>query len=184
MTTTKKKLLTADDLLRLHSEGAKGELIKGVFVKKVPSGLEHGEISMRLGARLVTFVGSAGVGRVFGTDTGVVLQNDPDIVREPDLAFVSYDKLPYGVRIRGYLVGPPDLVVEITSPTDTIGAVYDQARMWVSHGVPLVWVVDPEARTVEVHRPDVETNTLTEADTLGGGSVLPGFSVPVSAVFE
>ena len=44
MTTTQPKLLTADDLLRLHSEGVRGELIRGVLYETMVSGGEHGEI--------------------------------------------------------------------------------------------------------------------------------------------
>ena len=123
MTTTKPKLLTADDLLRLDSEGVKGELIMGVLHKKVSSGLEHGQIV-------------------------------------------------------------PDLVVEIISPNDRPVPVFDKAQMWLRHGVRLVWITDPEARTITALPQSGPARTYTEDDTLDGGEVLPGFTCPVSDIFE
>ena len=184
MTTTKRELLTAEDLLRLHSQGVKGELIRGVLAATVSTGMEHGVIAINFGAALLSFVRPRRLGRVFGTDTGVLLQNGPDIVREPDIAFISAEKLPLDVRIRGYTDVVPELVVEIASPNDTVAAVYDKAMMWLHYGVALVWVVDPDTRTIDVHQNGAPTITLTEDDTLDGGTVLPGFTLPLREVFE
>ena len=184
MTTTKGELLTADDLLRLHSKGIKGELILGILAETVSVGGEHAEIAMTVGAELRAHVRPGRLGRVFGTDAGVLLQNGPDVVREPDVAFISADRLPLEVRVRGYYRVIPDLVVEITSPNDTAREVYDKARMWLSHGVTLVWVIVPDTRTIDVHQPGAPTRTLTQDDTLDGGPVLPGFTLPVGEVFD
>ena len=81
MTTTKPQLLTADDLLRLHSEGVKGELVMGVLHKKVSSGLEHGQIVLNLGSPLHQFVRARRLGRVIGSDTGIQLEHNPDTVQ-------------------------------------------------------------------------------------------------------
>ena len=184
MTTTKPKLLTADDLLRLDSQGVKGELVRGVLYETMATGGEHGEIAMRLGARMLAVVQPNRLGRVFGTDSGVRLGRDPDTVREPDVAFISAAKLPPGRRVRGYYDAIPDLVAEIMSPTDTQGAIYDKARMWLSHGVALVLAIYPDSRTIDVHPAGGPVTTLTENDTLDGGAVLPGFAMPVREVFE
>ncbi len=62
-------------------------------------------------------------------------------------------------------------------------ALNDKARMWLSHGVRLVWVVHPDTRTVDVHRMDGEVSTLAGDDALDGFDVLPGFACTVSDVF-
>ena len=77
----------------------------------------------------------------------------------------------------------PDLVVEVASPSDSRREVHDKAHMWLSHGVRLVWVVHPETRMVDVHRPDHAVTTLGDHDSLEGMDVLPGFTCDVSAVF-
>ena len=184
MTITKEKLLTSDDLMRLNSEGVRGELIRGVLYKTMPTGLTHGEIVMNLGGELRNFIRPRRLGRLAGSDSGMMLERDPDTVREPDIAYISAHKLPLDVRLSGYFEGWPDLVVEIVSPSDSSREVFDKARMWISFGVSLVWVVDPQTRIIEVHRPDQPLLSLAEDDTLNGGEVLPGFSCPVRDVFD
>ena len=182
-TTTEARLLTADDLLRLYSDGVRGELIRGVLCETMPTGQEHGEIVVSLSAALWNFVNPRGLGRLTASDSGVWLERDPDTVREPDIAFFSTAKAPLGARVTGYSEVAPDLVVEVASPSESRREVHDKARMWLSHGVRLVWVVHPETRTVDVYRPDRDAVTLAEQDTLDGLDVLPGFTCAVSAVF-
>ena len=117
-TGTKPKLLTADDLLQLDSEGVKGELIMGVLHKRVSNGVEHGEIVLNLGSPLHQFVKSSRLGRVVGSDVGILLGRDPDTVREPDIAFISAERMPLDVREKRYSQVVPDLVVEVVSPND------------------------------------------------------------------
>ena len=116
MATTLTKLLTADDLLRLDSEGVRGELIRGVLYETMPTGQEHGEIAANLVTELRNFVKPRKLGRLTVSDAGVWLERDPDTVREPDIAYTSAARLPPGVRVRGYAEVVPDLVVEIVSP--------------------------------------------------------------------
>lgn len=183
MTTTEARLLTAADLLRLDGEGVRGELIRGVLCKTMPTGQRHGKIVMRLGAALFNFAEDEGLGTVVASDSGVWLERDPDTVREPDIAFTSVERLPLDDEAAGYAEVIPDLVVEIASPGDSRRQLHDKAYMWLSHGVRLVWVVHPETRTVDVHRPDAAVATLSEGDALDGLDVLQDFSCTVNAVF-
>jgi Uma2 family endonuclease len=186
MTTSKKtsKLLTADDLLRLHSEGVRGELIRGVLHQTVSVGLRHGEIVIKLGFLLTLFIKPLRLGRLVGSDAGILLERSPDTVREPDIAFISAEKLPLEVDVPGYSQVVPDLAVEIFSPSDSLAAVNDKALMWLRFGVQLVWVIFPESRTLEVHSASAPPVQLGEQDQLDGGAVLPGFTCQVSEIFE
>lgn len=182
MTTADTKLLTADDLLRLHSECVRGELIQGVLFETMPTGREHGEIAANTAFELLTFVRPRRLGVVTTSDSGVRLERDPDTVREPDVAYFSGKRVGRG-RVRGYSEIVPDLVVEIVSPSDDFGDVGEKARMWLSFGVELVWVVRPDDRSVDVHRIGQATQTLSSEHELDGLDVLPGFHCPVSAIF-
>ena len=184
MTTTKQQLLTADDLLRLYSQGVRGELIRGVLCKTMSVGQEHGEIVVKLIARLWMFVDPQKLGRLVASDSGVWLEHDPDTVREPDIAFFSAEKIPPGIRVTGYSEAVPDLVVEVRSPSDSMREVHDKARMWLSYGVRLVWVIHPDTRTVDVHHQEHSVSTLTENDTLDGIEVLPGFACAIRDLFS
>ena len=178
-----RELLTADDLLRLSSDGVRGELIRGALIETMPAGLRHGQIVVRLAARLYNFVDSKKLGVLAASDSGVWLERDPDTVREPDLAFFSAEKIPLDADIPGYAEVAPDLVVEIVSPTDRRAEVNDKALMWLRYGVRLVWVVRPEERLIDVHRDGHSVAALNESETLDGLDVLPGFSCAVREVF-
>ena len=131
MTTTQTRLLTADDLLRLDSEGVRGELIRGVLCETMSAGQRHGKIVVNLVMELGVFVKAGRLGTLVASDSGVWLERDPDTVREPDIAFTSVDRLPLGEDLPGYAEVSPDLVVEIVSPSDSRRAVHDKAQMWL-----------------------------------------------------
>ena len=182
-TRTEARLLTADDLLRLYSEGVRGELIRGVLCETMSTGELHGKIVMRLGGMLFSFVEPRGLGTLLASDAGVLVERDPDSVREPDIAFTSVERRPLDAWNEKYAEIVPDLVVEVASPRDGRSVVHDKAMMWLRYGVRLVWVVHPRTRTVDVHRAGHEVVTLSEGDALDGLDVLPRFHCDVSSVF-
>ena len=149
----------------------------------MPTGELHGKIVTRLVGALFSYVEPRGAGTLFASDSGVWLEHEPDTVREPDVAFTSVERLPLDAWNTGYAEVVPDLVVEVASPSDSRREVHDKARMWLSHGVRTVWVVHPETRTVDVHRPERAVATLGDQDALDGLEVLPGFTLDVSVVF-
>jgi Uma2 family endonuclease len=182
--TTKPKLLTAEDLLEMYSKGVRGELIEGVLCETMPAGGQHGDIAALLISMLLNIVRPQKLGKITGTDAGILLDRDPDIVREPDVAFFSVEKLALDAVITGYYEVIPDLVVEIVSPGSTNVESYDKVRMWLSFGVPVVWEVFPSRRSVNVYQLNNPTVFLDEEDTLDGGDVLPGFNCRVWEIFD
>ncbi len=184
MTTAKAKLLTADDLMRLSSQGVRGELIRGVLYETMPTGRRHGKILAKLTTRMTSFVEQRALGSVEVGDVGVWLEREPDTVRAPDIAFFSPEKDPPEEIAARYAEVVPDLLVEIVSPNDTPREVREKAEVWLGFGVGLVWVVNPETRTIDVHRRGLPITTLTEQDVLDGLDILPGFTCPVSDIFN
>ena len=176
-------LLTAADLLRLDAEGVRGELVRGEFCETMPAGQRHGTIVANVIFELVGFVKRGRLGTVVGSDSGVLLERDPDTVREPDIAFTSVERLPLGADLEGYAEAVPDLVVEVVSPSDSRRAAHDKALMWLSHGVRLVWVVYPKRRAVDVYRPGRPVETVIGEGALDGLDVLEGFSCPLERIF-
>ena len=177
------RLLTADDLLRLSAEGVRGELVRGVLHETMATGHRHGKIAVNIVMELGTFVRPRELGTLVASDSGVWLERDPDTVREPDVAYTSAEKIPLDAEIDGYAEVVPDLVVEIVSPSDTRRWARDRAQMWLDYGAPLVWMVHPDTRTIDVYRSGVATLTLHESDSLDGHDILPGFTCPVSTIF-
>ena len=178
------RLLTADDLLRLSSQGVRGELIRGVLCETMPTGHQHGRVVTNLVILLGNFIKPRKLGSLTASDSGVWLERDPDTVREPDIAYFSAEKIPLDVTVAGYAEVAPDLVVEIASPSDSRREVNAKALMWLGFGVRLVWVVHPDQRSVDVHRAGHPVATVNDSQALDGHHVLPGFTCEVRAFFD
>ena len=183
-TTTLPKLLTADDLLRLSGDGVRGELIRGALSETMPTNGEHSEVAGKLIYYLLTHILPRRLGRVGGSDAGVLLERNPDTVREPDVHYFSAERLPLEVKATGYYEIVPDLVAEITSPSARPAEVHDKIQMWLRYGVRLALELNPQTRTITAHHPDGSYTVFTENDTLDGGEVLPEFACPVRDIFE
>ena len=183
MTTTATKLITADELLMLYSKGVRGELIRGELCETMSTGGKHGEVVVKVVFFLTNFIFPRRLGRLAASDSGVLLERDPDTVREPDIAYISAERLPLDVEVAGYYEVVPDLIVEVASPSDSAREVMDKALMWLSFGARMVWAVNPETRSVDVYRQGGRTVTLDEGDTLDGLDVLPGFTCAVTDIF-
>jgi Uma2 family endonuclease len=115
-------------------------------------------------------------------ETGFQIADNPDTVRAPDVAFVRAERIPTG-GVKGFFQGPPDIAIEVVAPSDRPSEITEKSLDWLQAGCLLVWVVDPETRTVSVYQSHGEITLLNETDTLTGGDVLPGFAVKVAEVF-
>jgi len=173
---------TAEQLLELHEPGWRHELVRGEVRRMSPTGPLHGLVAGRITRLLANFVDDGCLGGVFTADAGFVLTRNPDTVRAPDVAFVRKDRL-LSRYPPGFFPGPPDLAVEVTSPSDSFTAVHEKALCWLEHGALLVWVVDPVARRVSEYRSRGMARLLGTDDELDGGDVVPGFQVRVRDLF-
>ena len=180
--TTKPKLMTAEELLLMPDDDMKRELIRGVLTEDMPPGYEHGVVEFRIGRLLGNFAEDNDFGEVLTGDSGFVLERGPDTVRGPDVAWVGPGRIES--RVVGFAELAPDLVVEVRSPSDSQRHMAERAMMWLSHGVRMTLVADPEPVTLTVYRPGEPPQVLSEFDTFDGGDVLPGFTAPVWSFFR
>ncbi|MGD9714370.1 MAG: Uma2 family endonuclease [Thermomicrobiales bacterium] len=111
------------------------------------------------------------------------MSSNPHTVVAPDVGFFRPGRVPEDYPERGFFPMPPDLAVEVISLTDERGDIQQKQKLYARAGVPLVWWIDPEHRTVAVHRPGQEPEVLDESPTLEGGEILPGFSLAVERIF-
>ncbi len=174
--------VTAEELA-LHPEWNPCELVRGKVVPMSPTHQRHGEIAALLVGYLFEYVRARQAGRLYTAEAGFILERDPDTVRAPDVMFVRAERLPAEDQATGYLPVPPDLAVEIISPSDKFGEVMAKAHSYLGGGVGLVWVVDPQAGRVYVFEQGNKTETLSSDDVLKGGDVLPGFELPLKQLF-
>ena len=178
---TTQALLTAEDLLRLSTEGGRYELIAGELRTLAPSGEMHGGLAATFTTYLNVYVMAQRLGRVFAAETGFLVATDPDTVLAPDVAFVRAERL--GVASNGYRRGAPDLVVEIVSPSDRYTEVEEKVATWLEYGTRMVIVVNPRRRSLTVYRSMVDVRHLSSDDQLDGEEVVPGWSLPTRDLF-
>jgi Uma2 family endonuclease len=108
----------------------------------------------------------------------------PGLVRIPDVAFASWDRFPEGRLSRDPIPNlVPDLAVEVLSESNTPAEMNVKTGEYFAAGVRLVWLVDPESRSVTVFESPKNSIQLQEGDTLSGGAVLPQFSLALSDLF-
>ena len=177
-----KRYLTEADLLNLDDDSCRHELVAGVIVAEPFPTPRRDRTVRRLRRMLGDFVEAQGLGEVFGV-TGYVLARDPDTVRGPDLSFVTRERL-QGFDDARFFSGAPDLAVEILSPSDRREELYAKVADYLAAGARMVWVVDPERKSVTTYRTLLAPRRLERHDTLGGEDVLPGLAIPLEAIFE
>jgi len=169
--------MTLAEFLESDLEGY--EYIEGELVPMPPTSLEHGDVSMSLISLLNVYVRENQLGRVYAPDTGFRVGERMLI---PDIAFISTDRLPDDRRKASPV--PPDLAVEVVSPSDKLYQVEEKAFAYLEAGTQLVWVVKPPSKTVSVYRSETDITVLTRNDTLSGEEVIKGFSCQVAPLFE
>ncbi len=191
MTPTATGLMTAEEFYDWaclpENADRKWELDDGVPVELEgpdvpPPGQLHGLVIWFILTRLTDYVRRRQSGHMFPNDTGLVVKRRPDTVRGPDL-MLFLDSLTLDQAGYGYVDRVPALVVEVVSPSDKASALRRRVAQYVKRGVPLVWVVYPDERTVSVHRPGRPTAELDWDDEVSFPDVLPDFACKVSDLF-
>lgn len=192
---TEEKIYTREDLRHLESlpENADKifELINGrLYITETVGGKMptpsylHALVVSMLVEILMEFLLTHKIGRLFPDNTGYDLPNGSTLI--PDLSFVAADRL-LPAMITGNQYIAPDLAVEVVSPSNTPEELSDKVNAYLSAGVKLVWVVYPRTRSIDIYTPQgdglIQYQKLSAQDTLTGGTVLTGFTVPVDKIF-
>jgi Uma2 family endonuclease len=158
------------------------ELVRGEVIELPPPFKRHGAVCVRVSTLLSLFVEAQPRGYVTGNDSGVILERDPDTVRGPDVA-VYDDAQEFSDLHPKYGEVPPRLAVEVLSPSDKWTNVMRKVTDYLRSGVGLVWVIDPEARTVTACKSGLAPVLLEENQEVTGDEALPGFRCRVGDFF-
>lgn len=181
----KQQLVTAEELWEMPEvPGKRFELVDGEVIE-VPGANDLDMTIMVIVFKLLDrFVEQHDSGLVRPDGLAFVLRRNPDVVRIPDVSFVPWERVPEGGASEFFWEGPPTLAVEIVSPSDRANDIQERVQDYLDAGTRLVWVLWPRTRSVSVFTPHADTRELGPDSTLDGGSLLPGFSVRVSDLFE
>jgi Uma2 family endonuclease len=142
--------LTYRDYETLPNDGRRYEIHDGELCVTPSPSLEHQIISMRLVSALLKWVEAHPGGLLLYALLDVILADRPEetSIVQPDILYLAPDRL--GLASHRGIEGPPTLAVEILSPsTRTLDRV-TKRRLYARYGVPYLWLVDPDARAVEV----------------------------------
>jgi Uma2 family endonuclease len=178
MSTT--RTITDEELLNLPKDGNKYEVVDGEL-RISPAGWWHEVVVMNLAGRLHTYVQQRRRGHVLGSNALYILPSGNR--RGPDVSVIRAGRLPRGEK-GAFLQLVPDLAVEVLSPSDSPRAVLDKVGEYLQAGVTLVWVIDPQRRTVAVHRSLSDVREIGVDGDLDGEDVVPGFRCPLAEIFE
>jgi Uma2 family endonuclease len=154
------------------------ELIGGEIVEKMAS-FKSSRLALRIAHLLGNYLDLNGIGYLTGADGSYILSEDTTFM--PDVGYISKQRLPQEPERE--VEGPPDLAVEVKSPTDSKRELRLKAEDYIRFGTKMVWLVFPDEKRIEVYVPGEDVRELGINHTLDGGDVLPGFTLPVRDIF-
>jgi len=174
---------SAEELLRMPSDGFRYELVRGDVRKMAAAGHRHGRVTINLTIDLHQYVKAHGLGVVYAAGTGFKLATDPDTVRAADATFVKRERVEQVGDRGGFWPGAPDLAAEVVSPEDRWTEVQERVLDWLYAGTHVVIVISLGDRATTVCRTRAEMTALGVDDVLEAGDVVPGWSMPVGELF-
>ena len=157
------------------------ELVNGVLVEKAMGYVANyvaGEVTLHL----KLYCRQANAGHVLPEQSLCCFPHDPDLVRRPDGAFIAAARVP-ATFPTGNVPFPPDLAVEVISPTNTVYEVDEELADYWSAGVRMVWTINPAARIARVHQPRQPITEYAGDDVLRGDPLLAGFEMPLPQIW-
>ncbi len=169
--------MTLEEFLANDVEGY--EYVNGELIPRPGTSLEHGSIGANVFRYLDRYVYEKQLGKVYFSETGFQVN---ERVLKPDIAFLSTERIPEDQRKASPV--PPDLAIEVVSPSDAWDRVEEKAFAYLAAGTRMVWVFKPISQTVTVYRSRTDIKLLTCNDTLTGEDAVEGFSCQVALLFE
>jgi Uma2 family endonuclease len=166
------------------------EFINGEIREMFPVKFGHSQVAKRIYDALSIYMNQTKRGVVY-FETVFITEDKSDWVKSslvPDVSYYEQSRIDqYMIDTPNFAEKPlilvPDLAVEVVSPRDSYSEVSEKIETYIDYGVRLLWIVDPQRKTVTVYEGSTTSQTLHLADTVSGSSVLPGFKMSVKDIF-
>jgi Uma2 family endonuclease len=185
-TVAPKRTMTAEQFFawcnRPENRDRHLELERGEVVEVSRPGERHGFVCSNVTRILGNYTFQRRQGYTCSNDTGLILERDPDTVRGPDVVLYDQTRRFDDLNPR-YSDRPPTLAVEVLSPNDKWAKVTRRITGFLSRGIAVIWLVDPEGRSVTVYRGSQLPQVFEGDDELTGDPELPGFRCRVADLF-
>lgn len=174
---------TSQDALAVRDrEGIFCEVFDGILVEK-PMGWYESRIAFVLGFYFEAYFEVNNVGFGLGADGPINVS--PDQLRYPDIALFLWDRFPNRTPPPNPILDcVPDLAVEVISGSNTPGEMERKRREYFAGGAQLVWEFEPHERLARVYTAVDQFAELRDGDSLDGGTVLPGFKLVLTTLFD
>ena len=188
--TTEAKKLTFEAYLALPETKQRYDIVDGVLIMAPAPTPDHQWLAQKIFLPLLQFIEELSLGVVLMAPVDLLIQRTPLRTRQPDLLFLNAERT--GIRGRDQLRGlqflevPPDLVVEVLSPSNTRREIEDKLDDYRRIGVTECWLVSPEAETIEVIALSTRESESTEIFGINGSlqsQVLGDFTLSLRAIF-
>ncbi|HET6575443.1 MAG TPA: Uma2 family endonuclease [Fimbriiglobus sp.] len=189
--TVGKRLMTLEEFQALPDDGVERWLIRGELWEKRDTDMtrrnrHHSVTEGRVTYLLCRWLGTQPEprGEVVCGEAGFILRRNPDSAVGVDVAYIDAGMAAATPPDTAFFDGPPVLAVEILSPNDTQREITAKVRDYLSAGVRAIWVIDPDFRTVDVHKPGANPASFNVSQILTADPELPGFSAAVADFFR
>ncbi len=182
-TQAQPKYWTYDDLAALPDDGKRYEIIEGVLYEMTGPSMAHGELVALIQHRVLWPVVESLGGRVYTAPIDVFFRGANPV--QPDIFVLLPEQLPF--RSERGVEGPPALIVEVLSPSNSRHDLITKRALYARAEVPEYWIVSPEAMTIEVLVLDgrtYRTHARVGGDEPITSPTFPALATPTSAIFE
>jgi len=176
-------LVTCDEFERIAHDLGPCELIDGEIIQLSPGGFDHSFSSSKIDRILGDFVEKNDLGWVLGNEAGLRIREDLPRSFGADVLFISYKRIPREKRPKGFLRIAPELIVEVLDDDASWKKIYKKIDDYHEFGVDMVWVADPNTRTVKIFPRRGKPTIVHEGEQIDGGKILPGFKVAIARFF-
>ena len=178
--------MTTKEYAALPESNQPMELIYGEIVILPSPKDDHQKLSMRLSNRIFNHIDQNNLGEMRVAPTDVYLDDEEDVVVQPDIFFIARDNQQCRLEADNYWHGSPDLCVEIVSPGSGKRDRVTKFDLYEKYGVREYWIVEPEERYVVVYVLDNGTykrqGAYDETQPLSS-TVLTGLTLNLAEVF-
>ncbi len=173
--------VTLEEFARLPKDGACHELNAGELITLPPPKSLHSRIVAAVVFKIQAHLDPVGASQAL-PEAGYILSRDPLTIRQLDVSVISRERI-RATDPDSYFEGAPELAVEVVSPWDSAEDLDIKTKQYLQSGAHQVWILYPRTQTVHIFSRGVATFILDQDQTLEGGNLLPGFTVPVASLF-
>lgn len=178
----RKKISITDEIEEEMLNSNRYEIVYGEIRERTMPNPQHGRIQAKIAIKLGIYLEQTNLGVVY---TETLFEFAKNLNRIPDVAFIAFENFPSEGEEKGSRWHiPPDLAIEVISPTDIYEDVQEKIIEYFTFGVKQVWIVSPESKTLTIYHSLKKTTIYSKEDELICEDILPNFRLQLSEIFQ